>query len=384
MKIVFITTSSNYLGANRSMYVLIQELKNLRYEIIVCCPSEGELCVELEKINVSYWVVPFVNWAFPKYINPAYWTFPFQKKKNSIAVLSICEKVRATTGVDAIYTNSSLTGIGAEVAQAMGLPHIWHIREFGEADYNLHFMEGRQRFYEYANRAKAIIAVSKAIEIEVLAPVIAPKYAIHNGIFSQSALQKIGIQRFESIEKFTYVVIGLLHPTKGQMQALQAFHQVYKKNKNTRLWIIGSGRRLYTLRLKAYIKLHGLQDAVQMIDYIAKPMETIAQAHVMLMASKSEGMGRVTLEGMACGLPVIGYDGGGTPELVQHGVDGYLYKSQEECVSYMYQLSQDKELCKKMGTAGRRKVEQEYTVEDFARKINTIFEKAILNKEIEG
>jgi N-acetyl-alpha-D-glucosaminyl L-malate synthase BshA len=50
----------------------------------------------------------------------------------------------------------------------------------------------------------------------------------------------------------------------------------------------------------------------------------IPQAHVLLMPSEMESFGLAALEGMACGLPSVTTRVGGIPELVTHGVDGFL------------------------------------------------------------
>ena len=46
---------------------------------------------------------------------------------------------------------------------------------------------------------------------------------------------------------------------------------------------------------------------------------------IELVASKAEAFGRVTVEAMMCGLPVVGANSGGTPELISDGVTGLLY-----------------------------------------------------------
>src|SRR2546430_9229460 len=59
----------------------------------------------------------------------------------------------------------------------------------------------------------------------------------------------------------------------------------------------------------------GKQDAVY---------EKLAAADLFLLPSQLESFGLAALEAMACEVPVIATKGGGVPEVVEHGVDGYL------------------------------------------------------------
>jgi glycosyltransferase involved in cell wall biosynthesis len=44
------------------------------------------------------------------------------------------------------------------------------------------------------------------------------------------------------------------------------------------------------------------------------------------MCSKNEALGRVTIEAMSRGTPVIGFDNAGTSEIIKHAYNGFLYK----------------------------------------------------------
>ena len=90
------------------------------------------------------------------------------------------------------------------------------------------------------------------------------------------------------------------------------------------------------------IQKNNLSDKVEMLGYVNDPYAIHQKADAVLMCSKSEGMGRVTLEAMIFGNPVIGFNGGGTPELIEDGVDGFIYHTDEnELAQKMEQLVND-------------------------------------------
>lgn len=72
---------------------------------------------------------------------------------------------------------------------------------------------------------------------------------------------------------------------------------------------------------------------------------------------------------MACGLPVIASPIGVNIEIVQHGVNGFLAKTEAEWCYFVAKLLSEPELRKTMGAAGRRLVEQRYSLDAWAPKI---------------
>ena len=88
-----------------------------------------------------------------------------------------------------------------------------------------------------------------------------------------------------------------------------------------------------------------------------------------------EGFGFVYLEAAACGKPVIAGKGGGCPEAIEDGVSGFLVDPNDKKGLYetIVKLLRDKELAKKMGAAGRKRVEENFSYEVFLKKVKEIF-----------
>lgn len=66
---------------------------------------------------------------------------------------------------------------------------------------------------------------------------------------------------------------------------------------------------------------------------------------------------------MACGLPVIASPVGANEEIVEHGVNGFFANTSEEWMQALETICNDPELRKRMGAAGRRKVEEKYCLQ---------------------
>ncbi len=67
-------------------------------------------------------------------------------------------------------------------------------------------------------------------------------------------------------------------------------------------------------------------------------IELLAQADLFLLPSDMESFGLAALEAMACEVPVVATNVGGLPEVVEHGVDGFLFTPREVEIGARYAL----------------------------------------------
>jgi glycosyltransferase involved in cell wall biosynthesis len=122
-------------------------------------------------------------------------------------------------------------------------------------------------------------------------------------------------------------------------------------------------------------KLH-LNDRVHFVGYV--PREQIAQryasAHVFALPSYNEGMSVALLEAMASGLPVVVTPTGGTPELVEPGINGFIFDwaDVDRLTSYLHRFAQDRPLVRRMGDAARRRA-SDFSWETAAQRYIEIF-----------
>jgi len=416
MKILFVTHYPHMMGANRSLLALINGLKKYNIESVVLCPKKGDFTSALETANIGYLIAPFTNWVYTK-VSLNYYLFPLRILQNIIILPNLIKKVERLNP-DIIYTNSSVTAVGAYLAHRLGKKHVWHIREFVREHYKTNYVFGQKNFLKWMNRSAAVVSISQALKGSVLKNVSADKYLIYNGIMSKNEMEKLKNQanvipphsplkrgRFFALQKtshesvspfgggqgggknveantpFTFLNVGLIHPMKQQMQALKAFHLLTKKYDNIRLVFVGKGRRLYTWRMRQFCKKYKLENRVDIMGYVPNPNEVYRASDALIMCSLYEGMGRATAEAMAHGLPVIGYRSGATPELVEHGKNGLLYEGDErQLATQMEQLILNRKAAQKMGAIGREKALEQFTTEHYVEEIHKMLSSVFLQK----
>ena len=119
-------------------------------------------------------------------------------------------------------------------------------------------------------------------------------------------------------------LFGRLNRLKGQRTLIQALAEAPQWH----AFLIGANttneREDEKSNLLTWAKELGVSDRIHWLDSLPNLKTAYAACDVYAMCSDSETFGMVTLEAMACGVPVIGTDAGGTPELLGHGARGRL------------------------------------------------------------
>ncbi len=110
-------------------------------------------------------------------------------------------------------------------------------------------------------------------------------------------------------------------------------------------------------RVERLVKARGLEEDVVLLGKQDAVHTLLPCADVFLLPSAQESFGLAALEAMACGVPVVASRVGGLPEVVRHGVDGWLEPpgDVEQHAARCVDLLQDRALARRMGAAARRR-----------------------------
>jgi colanic acid/amylovoran biosynthesis glycosyltransferase len=168
------------------------------------------------------------------------------------------------------------------------------------------------------------------------------------------------------------VDVGWLRWRKGWEYALEAVAQLAAEGAPVRFDILGADPPLdhaeptERWRIAHTVEDLGLQKLVHLHGPVpqAEVRERLRGADILLHASLAEGIPNVVLEAMACGRPVVVTDSGGTEEAVRDGVEGFVVPARDtgRLVGALRTLWRDPDLRRRMGAAGRARVEAEFTL----------------------
>ena len=156
----------------------------------------------------------------------------------------------------------------------------------------------------------------------------------------------------------TMAIVGSITHRKGHDRVLDVFPALARKFPDLRLLIVGdvSGSQDDSQFLK---DLNNLDHPQVIQTGFRKDMPQIMRSvDVLLIPSRHEGMGQVTVEAMACSKPVIGSNTGGIPEVVSHGETGFVFDTEAELVQQIETLCANSQKRKAMGQAGLKRARQ--------------------------
>jgi glycosyltransferase involved in cell wall biosynthesis len=174
---------------------------------------------------------------------------------------------------------------------------------------------------------------------------------------------------------------GVLIPGKGVHHLINAFASMAKDFPQAMLVVVGREENsCYAADLKDSVRRYGLGGRVEFVEEMqqADLAERMRSACVFVLPSTSEGLGRVVVEAMAAGTPVIGSDVGGIPEMVKEGVTGFLVPPGDEITladRLRWMLEHHEEACE-MGRRAGAFAEQFFSTDLYVQHYDDLLERA--------
>ncbi len=170
--------------------------------------------------------------------------------------------------------------------------------------------------------------------------------------------------------------IGSLFAVKRWDRLLRAQAELKRGGHDCTVRIAGHGQLLDELNGQAAAL--GLGKDVQFLGHNSDVRPLLAESDFLVHVSEREGCPNAVMEAMACGRAVVAMSAGDMPEIVEHGVTGFVVPQGDEAalVKNIATLLGDRELCRRMGEAARRKAEQEFGLDRLVAETLAAYQKA--------
>lgn len=390
MTILFISHYSGFYGANKSLFTLMCLLRE-RHNVqpLVLLPSEGPMCGQLELANIPYIVHHYYWWVKDKK-GLFQWALNMRKQwRNWLHISRISKKVLEVSqkiygdNPNLVYTNSVCVDVGIFLAERLELPHVWQFREsLSQFSLSLSLSLGLSRRLWAKEVNKRYIMISDYMMRFYSSYLPQERMVrIYNGVTLNQDAQS-SLQSDSTIKEWHTCCVGVLSEQKNQMDAVQAIDILHQKGMDVHLHLLGTYKEDYLKMLMNYVSKHHLQDLVHFDGHQENVFEAMQKCQIGLMTSQDEAFGRVTIEMMLMGMPVIASNSGANPELVKQGENGYIYElnhPEQLAKQIEYYISHAEE-CRQQGIYARQYAQMHFSAE---QNTDAIYEqiKQVVNYE---
>jgi L-malate glycosyltransferase len=367
---------------------------------ITCYPTYGgsgvvatELGIELAARNHE---VHFISYAMPIRLHGAsdriffheveVTTYPlFDHPPYTLALATKMAEVAEQASLDLLHVHYAIPhSVSALLARMMMAPRrLPFITTLHGTDITL---VGSDRSYLPITRfsieqSDGVTAISSylrdltAREFEVKHPIEVIPNFVNCDLYCRAPDQSIR-KRWAKNGEAILMHLSNFRPVKRVTDVIEIFALVREKMP-AKLVMIGDGPDRgageYLVRQKRLTKdvfFLGKQDNVE---------DKLGVADLFLLPSDSESFGLAALEAMACEVPVVATNVGGLPEVVTHGVDGFLFEPRDvqSAANYALEILATPEHARAMGQAARENARKRYCANDIIPIYERYYEKVL-------
>lgn len=380
INVLMVAHESNINGASFSLLNLIDKLKNKCNFTIITPYERGPFVEALNTRNVKVYYVPFERWIKFKDNNFKSEQKNWKRKdnlKNQLLAKKMA-KILENEKIDIIHSNTSVVDLGYRISKIMKIPHVWHIREFGEEDFSMYPLCSYRKYYKkICDKNNYIVCVSNTVKDKFSKKAKKDKIqVIYNGVDEKNINNH---KKFPTKkDKIICLQTGMISKAKGQDITIKAIDLLYKEGyKNIELQLAGRGNiedlEIENIKNKKWLKVLGQVDNIN---------EIRKDVNIEIVSSKKEAFGRVTIEAMMGQIPVVGSNTGGTKELIKDNETGLLYESGnyedlKEKIKYLYENRKE---IKRLGENAYNYSKEYFLIDRCAKEIFELYKKIIKNR----
>lgn len=372
LKILHILHSLQVGGLENGVVNLINRLDPVRFQHAICCiDASGPMA---ERIQCPTDIHEIGKGGQRDYL------LPFR-------IARVIRRVRP----DIVHTRNWGTIDGVIAAKLAGVKHLVHGEHGREATDPSGANKRRKQFRKLISPfISRFVTVSDDLGKWLINDVGVPSnkvVQIINGvdtvrfapeIVSPSAREREGL----SPDAFVIGTVGRLDPVKDQQLLIRAFALLKRCNtvqaQRLKLLIVGAGPERD--RLTQLVAELGVGDAVLMPGERRDVPDQMRNMDLFVLPSIAEGISNTILEAMASGLPVLATSVGGSGELIEDGVSGYLFPTGdvERLAALITQCLNNRELSRSLGSTARRRCEEHFSLKAMAAAYARMYEDVMV------
>jgi len=325
-RVLFFDHTAKMSGGERSLLLILDKIDKTRFYPLLVTPEEGPLTREAVSRGIDVTIIGLPTAVIER-----------KRSKTGIifllfsfialvpAVVKLVLLIRKCS-IDLVYTNSQKAHlIGLCAGLCAGVPVIWHFRDIVTEAHLRKLMS-----YSGALFATGIIAISRAVaaQFTICSRVSGKVMVIHNAIdisdFQKRKRESHADLRkeFHLPEKSVIIAsVGQIAEWKGQEYCIYAARELVRRFDNVYFFIIGKPlfkEENYNIHIHTLVKELNLEQRVFFTGFRRDIPALMHEVNFLLHTPvEPEPFGRVLIEAMAAGTPVVAFDNGATAEVLR-------------------------------------------------------------------
>jgi FkbM family methyltransferase len=374
--VLFFSHSSSLAGSEKSLQALISGFPKAGIITTVVLPADGPFKQLLEKNGAMTVVSKYGWWSDREQVEPeesrARLARDFRHVQEELAPLIV------RVNPDIIVTNTSVIPWGGACAFLTNKPHVWYVRELGLPEYGINYFYPHDKIAEYIKEGSNLIVTNSLFtrnsffgeSTRLRTEVVSPAVEMEEATDSESY--------FHQADGLKLACVGEIVPGKGQSDAIHALRELISAGKNVEIVLAGSLDAEYYKLLLDLVQEFSLAPFVHFVGFVKSPFSLYRQADAVVICSRNEAFGRVTLEAMQLGKPIIAAGSGGTLDLIEDEVNGLLYPpgNTAQLADRIKRLMDEPETRNRLGAkaaeTARQKFTREASLTDFVRVLRSV------------
>lgn len=378
LTVLYITlASTNFDGATYSLFDLIKSVDDYINPIVLVrskgCVYEFFVANGIKCIVHNFEDTIISNpKRFRTYIKnaliyiPKLWRYYI---KNNRCIKEVCTQLKGTH-IDIVHTNNTAVTVGYKIAQALTAKHIWHLRGYLDLDFGWKPFFGWKQLKSIISKSDAVIGITNSVLMHFMDTKNEKTFAIFDAVRSKHEICCYPKERY-----FLFCSV-FLTKKKGFEIALRAFADSKTYEFGYRLRVIGIPINNDFSEINTFLHNLGISEYVDFIGHTTDVKAHMSHATALLMCSDNEGLGRVSIEAMFYGCPVIARNSGGSKEFIIHNKTGFLFETVKDCSLLLRHLtnSQSHHIIE----TAQDYVSENFSIENYGLKISNIY-KSLTN-----
>lgn len=406
LRVLLVDKGAEAGGSVVSMYQLVAGLDRSRYDAVVLLAEENPYVPRFRALGVNVITRPWANrppqgsaatkavsrapllqkvrassWGRTAYHGAGFYAKAFPEiLARARAFRTLLRKVRP----DIVHLNNTVPINRGEIlgGRLAGARLLVHARGFERLNHFDRWLSGMAQQY---------IFISRAVRDDFLRERgrVRAHEVVYNGVDAR-ALQadaaegvafrsQIGIPPDARVATMLGRIIGW----KGQHVFVAAMRALASEDPNVYGLIVGGAEFFseeYARQVDAQVRDSGFDNRIRLCGYRDDIAAVLAASDVVVHASlEPEAFGRVIIEAMAAGRPVVGSMVGGVPELIEDGVSGLLVPPNDAArlARAVRRILDDRDLARRLAEGGLKRVREDFDIRLHLERVSKIYEAMV-------